>query len=170
MPHGFNFDVQRLTNSWCQVYCPRNAGKIEPGPDVGGGAQLPIWYWRLLPEAQRRPCRARKRGGVWSGPAQNVPVFNQDLPTRGPLVRVSAILWLEQRLLSSDNLLFLFLIMMVTRDRIELPARGFSDPCSVFWPPCFQQRTHAGPALGCHKWTGADTRWQESVTITIWSR
>ena len=47
---------------------------------------------------------------------------------------------------------------MVARDRIELPTRGFSDPKGVFWPPCFQQLTHAGPAPSCQEWTGADTR------------
>jgi hypothetical protein len=57
---------------------------------------------------------------------------------------------------------------MVARDGIEPPTRGFSDPSSAFWPPCFQQLTHTGPALSCHKWTGVDTRRQESVTI--WSR
>ena len=79
-------------------------------------------------------------------------------------------------------LLFLFEIMMVARDRpireanqdseaarrvrigvgrsesIELPTRGFSDPGGFSMPLYFQQLTHTGPALSCHKWTGVDTR------------
>jgi len=53
-------------------------------------------------------------------------------------------------------LLFLIGIMMVARDRIELPTRGFSDPDGFLLPLYFQQLTHAGPALSCHKWTGVD--------------
>jgi hypothetical protein len=40
----------------------------------------------------------------------------------------------------------------------QLPTRRFSDPRGVFWFSCFQQLTHTGPALSCHKWTGVDTR------------
>jgi hypothetical protein len=76
--------------------------------------------------------------------------LHADTWTKYPLLDFSAVGMMRDQ---TAYLLFLFGIYMVARDRIELPTRGFSDPGGFLWPLYFQQLTHAGPTLSCHKWT-----------------